>query len=476
MMNNSITVKHTPYYLLLAILCGAIVAFKWEALHLPFFWDESWVYMPAIRTMAEKGPSIMPGSIDADLYTGHPLLFYCMASAWIKFWGYSLPIAHSLPLIISLLLVISVFYITKQFTQNAALGFAASLLLSVQPIFLTQSTFLLIEVWLGLLFVWAFYFHIKQQWFAMTIVAVLALLSKESAFTLIPALGLLTLYSLFKKELTLKQFTGVASLLIVAFVAGFSFFVIQKFKLGWYFFPRHANWINFDEAWFKFKGTLYSIFISQGRVIYFSLVLVTLIWALVKTKNRWNHTQQKFIIASLIFTFGFITFASINFISARYLFGALPLLLISSIFCFGLIPQPKVPLLATLTIAILGCFQLKSSIETTNWSDIELSYTRMLKAQVAFTDYLHTNTPEGKVYAPFLMLTNYNNPYAGMVDKPFLHLTANCNDSLGEFFIRIPNEPEMCLEDKIKNKELTLIKRVECNQAWVELYRKIPNK
>lgn len=475
-MNNSITEKNTPYYLLMVILCGAIVAFKWDALHLPFFWDESWVYMPAIRTMAEKGPSIMPGSIDADLYTGHPLLFYCMASAWIKFWGYSLPIAHSFPLIISLLLIISVFYIIKQFTQNTALAFAGSLSLTVQPIFLAQSTFLLIEIWLGLLFVWAFYFHVKQQWLAMTIIAVLAVLSKESAFTLIPALGLLSLYTFIKKEVNLKQFTRIAALLVFALAVGFSFFVIQKFKLGWYFFPRHANWINLDEAWFKFKGALYSIFVSQGRVIYFIMALITLIWVLVKTKNRWNSSQQKFIIGSLIFTFGFITFASINFISARYLFGALPLLLISSIFCFNLISHPKTPLIVILTIVVLGSFQVKSSIENHNWSDIELSYTRMLKAQVSFTNYLLTNTPEGKVYAPFLMLTNYNNPYAGMVSKPFLNLTSNCNDSLCEFFIRIPNEPEICLEDKVNNKEVLLLKRIECNQAWVELYRKIPNK
>ena len=68
-------IKKPQIWGLFCILIGFIIL-KWDALFLPYFWDEAWVYMPAIRTMAEKGPSILPGSIEADLYTGHPLFFY----------------------------------------------------------------------------------------------------------------------------------------------------------------------------------------------------------------------------------------------------------------------------------------------------------------------------------------------------------------------------------------------------------------
>ena len=107
MVENTLNAKF--YHAFLAILLVGFIALKLEALTLPFFWDEAWVYLPAIRTMAEQGPSIMPGSIDADLYTGHPLLFYFMASTWIKLWGYSLPIAHSFPMLISIGFIVSVY-------------------------------------------------------------------------------------------------------------------------------------------------------------------------------------------------------------------------------------------------------------------------------------------------------------------------------------------------------------------------------
>ena len=115
------TLNPKIYHALLGVLIAAFVLLKLEALTLPFFWDEAWVYLPAIRTMAEQGPSIMPGSIDADLYTGHPLLFYFMASTWIKMWGYSLPIAHSFPLLISIGLIVSAVFIIRSNFKSSIL-------------------------------------------------------------------------------------------------------------------------------------------------------------------------------------------------------------------------------------------------------------------------------------------------------------------------------------------------------------------
>jgi hypothetical protein len=137
--------NRTQFWVLMAMIL-AFIGLKWNSMHLPYFWDEAWVYMPAIRTMAEQGPSIMPGSIDADLYTGHPLLFYFMASSWIKLWGYSNFVAHSLPVLISITLLISMYFINLQWSKSANQALLASMLLAIQPNFLTQSSFLLIEV------------------------------------------------------------------------------------------------------------------------------------------------------------------------------------------------------------------------------------------------------------------------------------------------------------------------------------------
>ncbi len=158
--------KNTFHWLFLLLTCS-VIAFKWVALSLPFFWDEAWVYMPAIRTMSEQVPSIMPASIHPDLYTGHPLLFYFLASSWIKIFGYSLFKVHLFPLLISVSLLVSIYFIVFKWTNSWFSAFLSVLLLAMQPIFLAQSTFLLIEVWLALLFLWSFYFLFNRKlgWF-----------------------------------------------------------------------------------------------------------------------------------------------------------------------------------------------------------------------------------------------------------------------------------------------------------------------
>ena len=94
------TLISQPYHWLLFLLIIVFILLKLEAMSLPFFWDEAWSYLPAIREMAEKGPSLLPGSIHTELYRGHPLVFYFLSSIWMKLFGHSLPISHLFPLII----------------------------------------------------------------------------------------------------------------------------------------------------------------------------------------------------------------------------------------------------------------------------------------------------------------------------------------------------------------------------------------
>lgn len=472
-MNNKL---HNNWHILfLALLCAGLVVFKWEALHLPFFWDEAWVYMPAIRTMAEQGPSIMPASIDADLYTGHPLLFYFMASVWIKFWGYSLPIAHSLPLLISIALLISVYVLATWLTKNKFTGVLASLLVGIQPIFLAQSTYLLIEVWLGLLFVWSFYFYFNQKWKAFATCMLLALWSKESAFTLIPAFGLIAIYQTLTKQYTSGQMLKLFGLLSFCFVVGFSFFVIQKIKLGWYFFPRHANWINLDEIWGKFNASLFTLFVAQGRSIMLIITLVVFAFVYIKHNHRFTKLQQQFLVGALIFAFGFILFASINFFSPRYLFGALPLLLTSAALLISTFKFKYHQAAFIFIFSILGSININESMNGKKWGDVELSYVHLLKAQIDFTNYFTAHVKTEKTYAPFLMCVNLTNTFAGMVTKPMPNLTVLSTDSAIEYYVRIPNELDDNVEQLINSNRITLVKRVVEHQAWVELYKKNDN-
>ena len=458
------------------ILIIAIIAFvglKWEALGLPFFWDEAWVYMPAIRTMAEVGPSVMPGSIDAELYTGHPLLFYFLASSWIKVFGYSLFKAHLFPLLLSIGLLVSVYYVVLKWTQVSFTALMAALLVLVQPIFLTQSTYLLIEIWLGLLFVWSFYFYFEKRWLAFGAVTLMALWSKESAYTLILCFGIFALLEFVVLKEGGKVLFSKLAWIFGLFILGLAFFVLQKINMGWYLFPRHANWINLQEFSFKFDIATGILFKDQGRQAYYLLAGMAAVIGLIQYQNKLSKTQWLKVISILLFSFGFMVFAAINFFSNRYLFGAIPLLMMATALLFGNIQVKFYDYSLLLLTGIYGSFNIYNSINNSNYGDTELSYTHLLKAQVGMVQYLEQNPNNAQMYAPFLMLMNLNNPYAGFVKSPIPMLTSQLTDSSNVYYLQEPNEREPEFDSLLLQQKLILVHEAVEGKAWVRLYKKL---
>jgi hypothetical protein len=449
-----------------------LVAFKFEALFLPFFWDEAWVYMPAIRTMAESGPSILPGAIDAELYTGHPLLFYFLAASWVKLFGDCLWVAHSFPLLISMSLLVSVYYVGYHWTKSVFAAAVSALLVLVQPIFLTQSTFLLIECWLGLLFVWSFYFYFSRKWIGFAVVLVMALWSKESAYTLLPCFGLIALLEYF----ILKESAKVLGLkwagILGIFLLGFVFFFIQKEKMGWYFFPRHSNWINFDEMNYKFDIAIDILFKNQGRSYYYILALAALFIGIFKHDFRLKKFQYLQVAGILIFAFGFSLFASINFFSGRYIFGAIPLLMLGCGIFFAAIEKSVLFKYMLPLLLVYAVPNIMTSLALKEFSDTELSYTKLLKAQVKMVDYLVANPPQEQTYAPFLMLVNLSNSKSGFVKEGLHYLSNDVKDSANVYYLSLPNEHEQDFDSIVATGKLELVYRAEEAQAWVDLHKK----
>jgi hypothetical protein len=463
-------IKKPQIWGLFCILIGFIIL-KWDALFLPYFWDEAWVYMPAIRTMAEKGPNILPGSIEADLYTGHPLFFYFMASAWIKFWGYSNFVAHSLPLLIAITLLFSMYFVNLSWSKSDNQALLASLLLCIQPNFLTQSSFLLIEVWLCLLFLWSFYFYFKRNWIGFSITIILALWSKESAFCLIPTFGLIAIIERLTLRLNTKELLNRFLGLFILFMVGFSFFIIQKIKLGWFFFPRHANWVSLADFKWKMEISFNSYFVSDARIyIYLAAFLILIIGLFLKIKF---HPEQKIILlGTFVFAFIFMVFASINFFSSRYLLGAHSLLLSSAALIIFSIPNKTYQIISFVLIPLFGLNNIDNSLKLNNFSDVDLSYKYLVQAELDMVKYLEEKKYSEKIHAPFLMLVNLTNPYSGFVKEGFTNISSQIESESNTYFIKVPNEPDAKFDSIQVALNLQLEHRTSCNQAWVELYKK----
>lgn len=472
MMTKFINYKE-PFHWLLLLLIVAFVFFKMEAMQLPFFWDEAWAYLPAIRTMAEGTPSILPGSFDPELYRGHPMLFYFCSSLWVKIFGHSLPIIHLFPLFISMALLVSVYSITFRFTNSYFSAFFASLILAIQPIFLSQSTFLLMEVLLALLVVWSFWFYFNKKWIAFIAVLSLALWTKESAYCLLPTFFFAATLELYFKKITKKQFYGIFINLTIAFLIGLSFFIIQKIRLGWYCFPLHTSMINFNDFGDKLAGCGKVLFVEQGRIYLLILVLGFVFYNYKFSNLKYLSTSKIQLLVVAIFVIVFSVFTSINFFSARYLFSVIPLIAITFAILIGSWFKNKVQYGILLLIAIFGLFSIKNSIKNKRILDVELSYISCIKAEVKLTNYLvETNNSKEKIYAPFLMFVNLTNPHAGFVNKGFKNITLNVNDSNISYFIKAPNETCQELDSMITNKQVNLVALFEDKQVKFGLYKK----
>jgi hypothetical protein len=165
-------------------------------------------------------------------------------------------------------------------------------------------------------------------------------------------------------------------------------------------------------------------------------------------------------------------FASINFLSTRYLLPVLPFLMIVCAVLIGSYNKLQIKFIIIPIITFIGFIGIKKSIEQPFYSDVELNYSNMLKSQVEFTTYMEANPPTERIYAPFLMYINLCNEQAGFVKKGFKNLNAEVNDSTNMYYIKTSIETCKELEDMIQNKKVQLVKGFENNKAKVEFYKR----
>src|SRR6056297_3584878 len=241
--------KYLPFVLMLGF-----VAFKIQDLFLPYFWDEAWSYVPAIKEMALKGPSLLPNSISPDLYRGHPLLFYFLSSSWIKLFGTKLWVTKLFPLLVSLLFLYTVFSFTKK-NFNYLTAIVTLALLIIQSVFFAQSTFLLPEVLLALFTVMSLKSYLEKRYVSTIIWLTLALYTKESAFVIWGVITFVAFIEVYQTSgLNIIDKLKRMSLFLVPLILIFIFFLAQKFIVGWYFFPNHLSYIDFKELFGRLDG------------------------------------------------------------------------------------------------------------------------------------------------------------------------------------------------------------------------------
>lgn len=466
--------KPDIYDLAFIVLLVIFVIVKIPYLSLPYYWDEAWVYGPAIHIMESGKISLLPDALPVYYSRGHPLLFHFLGAIWLRIFGTSLLASHIYALTISVFLIATVYLFCSKVLAKPT-GIVATLLLVLQPIFLAQSVLILPEVMLSLFSLLSVFFFIRKKWLWYTVFTTCALFTKETGIVAVAATGLwLLIETIFlkRKEFILKKFLLQCTILLIPIFLISIFFVIQKQMNGWYFFPEHINYMKNDSRTFIDKLESYSayLFIYWGRNMLTALIIISLFLFFFLKKHRSNNKVNKTLIILSIFIVLFLIASSLNFYSDRYTMSMMaPFVIITAILINEIIKKKIFVYLLILAFSIL---QITIHIPKKTSSDHNLGYAESVKTHQQMVKYcIENNFRDKKIFTHFLMLGNLTDPYCGYITESEKFTDVSSDYSAN---------PEICIFSNMEGKEdyekikaegkFKLLKRFESHQAWSEIW------
>jgi len=462
--------KYFPF-----LLGITFILIKVQDLSLPYFWDEAWSYLPALKEMSATGPSLLPGAIDTQLYRGHPLLFYFLASTLMNIVPGALFWIKIFPLIISLALLYAIFSLAKEHF-NLGTAHLSIWLLSLQSVFIAQASFLLPEMLLSLFTVQAIRAFLNHSKWQTILWVSLALYTKESALVLGLSLICWQFVNEFykaNKKINLQVFLHSAYLLL-PFLFISLFFILQKIWVGWVFFPEHLGYISLEAFADKAEGYLSYLFLFRGRNL-LSVAAIAALLFLVFQKNSQLSNHSNKILGIVFFIFSYLAFSSLNFYSPRYLLSVLPLILLVFSFLIHTAFSSKF-LLHIMVLAVISLNLIYFSFFRLEPNDHTLGYRPMIKVHQEMCAIIEKEVNlETHIATHFLMKANLENSDIGYLknEKPFTHVSTKASENTQVVIISNIEQDES-LMTFLQNHNKRLVKRISYENCWSEYYLILP--
>jgi len=505
------------------------VAFKAQFLDLPLYWDEAWVYAPAVRALANSGLNIMPDALDTYLSRGHPLLFHNLASIWASMFGSSNWSLHAFALTTSVVLIALTYWVGLRMVSKPV-GFFAALWLILNEKFLAQSGILLPEVLLSIFLIAGLYGYQRNKPWVYALFTTAALFTKESALVLVVAVLVWHIVRIVLDHIQGKPIAWnwlLYALIPIAFIG--SFFVYQHHLFGWYLFPEHTGMVSFNMnmAKAKFKLSYGDVFEIQGLSLLTILVGVVLpISQTGKALNKWQGVLSAlllvlavkvlygkwpvpdlwklpvaFVALTLVlftwfipfarkekelgnlislfwvFSLGFLLFSSLNFFTNRYLVCLIP---IAAIGMGGLLEQRARQFSRYLFPAcglIISIVLFTRIGDHNRVGDCELRYAQAISVHQKLATYCTSKSLENeRIYVSFVEQCYLSDAAAGYVNPEdrLLGLSTSLTGdrSYAIFTSDIPDQER----DAMNDKGFELIERIEEGMMWAEVYQRKSNR
>jgi len=466
------------YFRIFLVITAVFIGFKIPSLHLPYFWDEAWSYIPAVTDLYRNGPSMLPSALPPEISRGHPLLFYFLAATWMKIFG-TAPIAmHSFAMVISISLLL-VMYTAGRKIFNPETGLFSVAFLCLQEIFIAQSSFVLPEIMLALWTLLSVYLFVRKKYAWFIFFSSLMLLTKETGIAILFSIGVWTAaHSLWSRELFKAVFWKKAGLIFLPVMIASVFFIIQYYTYGWFFFPEHVGMMHFDAGSIRelLRYFFYILFIQQGKDLFSITVLIAGVLILIRwikeRKELLHDSQLQFTGMAVSCIICMFAFSSVNYFTYRYLLCLFPFyFLLGSYFILMAFPVNR-KLSWVIFVMLLSWF-LKYDLQTDPPYDSNTSYADGIRIQQAVTSYAEQNNLyERQICVSFLYHFCLGNPDVKFLStsRKFTHLTMDLNCD-AEYIVHSSIEENPRFPEIEKQCRLSLLKRFRKGKAWAEIYR-----
>lgn len=512
-------------WVLMVVLLVFIIC-KVPHLAYPYYWDESWPYMPAIKAMFNNGISLSPGAMEVGLSRGHPLLFHALAAGWMKLFGCSHIATHTFALFVSLVLLITL-YEAGLSIFNKRVAIMATILVATQELFFVQSSFMLPEVLVALLAFTSLCFYIRDKYVLSALSLTALFFTKESGMVMGLVLGLDALVGAFNSGTPLRiRLSRLGAIAIPCILIGV-FFLIQKQMRGWYVFPYHTEIMehSWKAFWYKFRmACMRDVFYLNYKYYYFLLLAALAIGAAIKNK-AWRYlvvllpvviiyyfvddlragrllppiqfflvfigsvfyflyifggatlfqypAQRRLIRLAGLFILCFICFSTINFYTNRYLLaGIVPLIFILAAFYDALVTATFKPAYYGVVVFILVLAGI--SIKTNDdYGDTNLGAYKAMAIQQSMVTWLEGNNAYDKSIAAgsFMAKQHLLLPETGFLksEKVFRNVKWDI-DKATEYAVFDNIEPDNRYNEVIKDSSWHLVFRKADGKIWTEIY------
>lgn len=436
-------------------------------LDLPYFYDEAWSYIPSIIEMAKAGPSLSPGVIPIDYCKGHPQFFFFISSVWMNLFSSNIVMMRILPIMFSIGTLLTV-YFGLQKLVNRESAIIASLLISVQSMFLAQSIFLLPEMLLTFLFVLSFFFFLNSQYVAYAIASSLMVLTKETSIIFPLIFGLFYIFSMFSPAQREKHSHWYLLALAMPGLVYLAHLIGHYKAFGVFFYNEHVGYITLDwpSIHEKLDRAYDFIFIRYGRrYLSYAGIAALLIWLFQKPR------EWRLPVLGIVSFLGFMYFSGINFYTQRY--GLVAMVLFIILFGF-LLGQLKIhaAIKAIVTLGLAG-YCMYFSLTEKQSADIDMGYIETIGVFEQLVEYCEENNLyDEPLSTSFNMLFALRENSLGYVkgERKFSKVMDWKRFQEGRYFIYDDTMGEEVPGFKHAKENFKLVKEVKNKHSWGVIY------